>query len=187
MPRTARRPLDPGLYHLTARGNRREPLFLTDRDRVVFLQELSRAAAPETFLVRGYCLMSTHYHLLIDASTGELSDPMRDLNGIYAKWFNREHCFRGNLFEGRFHSTRIEGDWHLFELLRYLALNPVRAGLCDMAPSWRWGSFAAVMGQVPRPRFLDTAWTLRLFSSDDADARRQLSDLVSHTTEDATS
>ena len=145
----------------------------------MFCDLLAKVSRPETFLVRAYCLMTTHYHLLVETPTAELSEAMRDLNGIYAKWFNKEHGFRGHVFEQRFHAVDVEKEWHLLEILRYLALNPVRAGLVSTPGRWRWGSFAVVMGGVRAPSFLDVSWTLRLFSEDDADARRQLSSFVS--------
>ncbi|HYZ77210.1 MAG TPA: transposase [Gaiellaceae bacterium] len=178
MPRTARCPLEPGFYHLTTRGNRDERIFLTGRDRTTFCGLVEKAAAPETFLVRAYCLMSTHYHLLVETETAELSAAMRDVNGVYARWFNKEHGLRGRLFEERFHSEHVEDDQHLLEVLRYLALNPVRAGLALTPTRWRWGSFAAVMGHVLAPSFLDVRWTLRLFSNDASDAKRQFSNFV---------
>src|SRR5919204_3614233 len=152
MPRTRRSDLDPGLYHLTAKANRRDKLFLGERDRVMFFDLLAKVSRPETFLVRSYCLMGTHYHLLVETQTAEISDAMRDLNGIYAKWFNKEHGFRGHVFEQRFHAAHVDDDWHLGEVVRYLALNPVRAGLSPLPEQWRWGSFAAVMVQAPAPR-----------------------------------
>src|SRR5207244_11563466 len=121
-----------------------------------------------------YCLMSTPYHLLVDTQTAELSDAMRDLNGIYAKWFNKEHGFRGHVFEERFSAESVTTESHLLEVVRYIALNPVRAGLVSTPARWRWGSFAVVMGGVRAPPFLDASWTLRLFSEDDTEARRQL-------------
>jgi putative transposase len=179
MPRTPRSDLDPGLYHLTARANRRDKLFRAERDRVIFCDLVAKVSRPETFLVRGHCLMTTHYHLLVETQTAELSDAMRDLNGIYAKWFNKEHGFRGHVFEKRFDAEGISSESHLLEVVRYVALNPVRAGLVSTPARWRWGSFAAVMGGVPAPSFLDVSWTLRLFSEDDGEARRQLSSFVS--------
>jgi putative transposase len=178
MPRTARHPLEPGFYHLTARGNRGERIFLTERDRTTFFRLVERTAAPESFVVRAYCLMSTHYHLLVETQTAELSAAMRDMNGIYARWFNKEHGLRGRLFEERFHSEHVEDDPHLLEILRYLALNPVRAGLALTPARWRWGSFAAVMGWTRAPSFLDVRWSLRLFSNDVSAAKRQFSKFV---------
>jgi REP element-mobilizing transposase RayT len=179
MSRTPRSDLDPGLYHLTARANRRDRLFRGERDRVMFCDLVAKVSRPETFLVRAHCLMTTHYHLLVETHTAELSDAMRDLNGIYAKWFNKEHGFRGHVFEERFNAEGVSDEPHLLEVVRYVALNPVRAGLVSMPARWRWGSFAAVMGGVPAPSFLDVSWTLRLFSDDDTEARRQLTSFVS--------
>jgi REP-associated tyrosine transposase len=187
MPRQARCPLEPGFYHLTSRGNRGAQLFGGERDRAVFCGLVARAAQPQAFGVRAYCLMSTHYHLLVETQTAEISAAMRDVNGIYARWFNKEHGLRGHLFEERFHSKHVADDWHMLEVLRYLALNPVRAALAVTPAEWRWGSFAAVMGHTRPPPFLDIRWTLRLFSKDDTAARRRFSAFVEYMPPQATS
>jgi putative transposase len=179
MARTPRSDLDPGLYHLTARANRRDKLFRVERDRVMFCDLVARVSRAETFYVRGHCLMTTHYHLLVETETAQISDAMRDLNGIYARWFNKEHGFRGHVFEERFSTEGISTESHLLEVVRYIALNPVRAGLVSTPARWRWGSFAAIVGAVRAPSFLDMSWTLRLFSEDEVEARRQLSSFVS--------
>ena len=153
----------------------------------MFCRRVATASTPETFFVRAHCLMSTHYHLLVETRTAQLSAAMRDLNGIYARWFNKEHGFRGHAFEDRFHAEQVEKDWHLVEILRYLALNPVRAGLATAPGHWRWGSYAAVMGLVRAPTFLDVAWTLRLFSHDPGEARRQFASFVDYAPLSATS
>jgi REP-associated tyrosine transposase len=178
MARARRSDLEPGLYHLTARANHQDRLFRGERDRATFCDLVTKAARPETFLVRGYCLMTTHYHLLVDTRTAEISDAMRDLNGIYARWFNKEHGFRGHVFEDRFNSESVATESHLLEVVRYIALNPVRAGLVSIPARWRWGSYAVIMGAVPAPAFLDVSWTTRLFSEDDSEGRRQLSSFV---------
>jgi REP element-mobilizing transposase RayT len=170
--------LEPGFYHLTARGNRGGAIFLGERDRATFCDCVVKASRGETFLVRAYCLMSTHYHLLVETETAQVSDAMRYLNGTYAKWFNKEHGLRGHVFEQRFHAAHVDDDWHLAEVVRYLALNPVRAGLSPMPEQWRWGSYAAIVAQAPAPPFLEISWTLRLFSDDDLEARRQLTSFV---------
>jgi len=131
-------------------------------------------------LVRGwigyaYCLMPNHYHLVLETPEGDLSAGMQWLNGRYAQGFNDQHRVDGHLFQGRFYSGRVEGDWHLLELSRYLARNPVNAGLCRHPRSWLWGSYRAVAGfETSRtPRFLDLRCVLGLFGSNAASAQKR--------------
>ncbi len=88
--------------------------------------------------------MSNHFHLVIKTPSESLSAGMHQLNGGYARKFNDRHALDGHLFEDRFSSTWIESDGHLEDTLRYVALNPVRAGLCEHPTDWPWSSFRGV-------------------------------------------
>jgi putative transposase len=178
MARHPRGPLEPGLYHLTTRGNRRDPIFVDDRDRVGFLRLLGTVVREQEWQCRSYCLMTNHFHLLMETRTGDLSTGMKKLNNTYALRFNKDHGFCGHLFEERFCHTPIRDEWHLINVIRYLALNPVEAGLCAEAEDWIWASFAAVLGRVEPPDFVDVEWTLRLFGDDPEFARERLPRLV---------
>jgi REP-associated tyrosine transposase len=91
---------------------------------------------------------------------------MQALNSRYAEKFNRGRGLDGHLFQGRFHMVAVESDWHLLELCRYLALNPVRAGLCADPADWPWGSYKALAGLTPVPHFLTVERLLGHFASD---------------------
>jgi putative transposase len=106
----------------------------------------------------GYCLMPTHYHFIFNGRREDLSRAMHRLNGGYARWFNKEHGFRNHLFGDRFGAKGIRDDAHLLEVLRYVALNPVRDGLCRHPREWRWSSYAATIGAKPPARFLNLNW-----------------------------
>jgi putative transposase len=93
--------------------------------------------------------MPNHYHLLVETPEPDLSAGMQRINSDYAQWFNGEHGLVGHLFQGRFHARMIESDWHFLQIVRYVALNPVRAGLCASPADWRWGSFFNVMNETP--------------------------------------
>jgi putative transposase len=95
MARHPRGPLEPGLFHLNTRGNRRAPIFLIDRDRVDFLGLLGTVVREQEWECRAYCLMTNHFHVLIETPTGNLSTGMKKLNGTYALRFNKDHGFRG--------------------------------------------------------------------------------------------
>jgi putative transposase len=173
------RPQAPGMiYHVTTRGNRKEEIFTDTRDRLRFLQLFGQIVTTLEWRCHTYCVMTNHYHLLVQTSDADISRGMHRLNGVYAKWFNWRHGYEGHLFERRFRSPLVEGHAHLLELTRYIALNPVRAGLVTNAGDWRWSSYNAMVGKEPQPAFLTTSWVLSLFSSDPSRARELYAEFV---------
>jgi REP element-mobilizing transposase RayT len=178
MARPPRPQIAGGVYHVTARGNRRQEIFTDTRDRLRFLALLGEIVDDLGWRCHAYCLMTNHYHLLLETPNGDISEGMHRLNGVYAKWFNWRHGYEGHLFERRFYGALVEGNVHLVELARYIVLNPVRAGLCRTAGEWRWSSYAAAIAKVRRPRFLTTEWLLPMFSDDSRKARALFADFV---------
>jgi putative transposase len=161
----------PGVYHATSRGNRGQLVFATDADRLRFMALLETICAKTGWTIHAYCLMPNHYHLVVEIDLPTLSDGLQQLNGVYAQIFNRRHRFVGHLFQGRFHSVRVETNPHLLELARYLPLNPVRARLCDEPADWPWSSYRATLG-ISRPApFLAVDRVLGLFALDRRRAR----------------
>lgn len=137
------------LYHITARGNARQDIYLTDDDREQFLEILQRVKDRHQWQCHAYCLMSNHYHLLIETQVPSLSKGMKLLNGTYTQSFNRTHHRVGHVFQGRFKGILVEKDSYLLELARYIVLNPVRAGMVRSAKDWAWSSYRATAGQCP--------------------------------------
>lgn len=121
-----------------------------------------------------YCLMTNHFHLLIETHDESLSAGMQRLNGEYAQSFNRRHGFIGHLFQDRFYSVMVKDESHGLEAIRYIAQNPVEAGLCRDPEDWPWSSHAATLGRRGTPDFLTTAWVLGLFGDDLDIARARL-------------
>jgi REP element-mobilizing transposase RayT len=160
-----------GIFHVTARGNRRQEIFFDDRDRLRFLEMFGTAVSRHDWRCHAYCLMPNHFHLMIETPAGDISAGMQRLNGGYAQWFNRRHEFDGHLFQSRFYSVLLESNWHLLELSRYIVLNPVRARLCRDPAEWRWSSYRAYMALARRPEFLTVDWLLEQFGSDSQRAR----------------
>lgn len=171
MARPPRLQIAGGIYHLTARGNRRQPIFLDDDDRRKFLEIVGIVVEKRGWHCHAYCLMPNHYHLLVKTPTPDLSAGMQHLNSRYAEWFNWRHELGGHLFQGRFHSVLVESDWHLLELARYLVLNPVRAQLCTEPAEWPWSSYGSALGIVEQPAFLALEWLLGRFGSEPQPAR----------------
>ena len=141
------------LYHITARGNAQQDIYLTDDDREQFLEILQRVNDRHQWQCHAYCLMSNHYHLLIETPDANLSKGMRQLNGVYTQSYNRKHDRAGHVFQCRFKGILVEKDSYLLELARYIAFNPVRAGRVRSAKDWTWSSYRATAGQCQPPRF----------------------------------
>jgi putative transposase len=138
VPRRLRSHLGDGTFHVTARGTGGIFVFLDDVDRQVFVSLLQHVSERFVWRVDAWCLMGTHFHLLVEATREQLSASMHLLNTIYAQRFNRRHGRRGHLFEERFASWLIEDEPHMEATIAYILENPVRAGLCDDARDWVW-------------------------------------------------
>ncbi|HLF50201.1 MAG TPA: transposase [Methylomirabilota bacterium] len=162
MARPLRLPFPGGIYHVTARGNEKRPIFSDDADCHGFLRLLATVVDRYHILCHAYCLMNNHYHLLLETPDANLSSAMRQLNGVYSQRFNHRHSRSGHLFGGRFHAVVVERDAHLREVSRYIVLNPVRAGLVADAAEWSWSSYLATVGDAPQPGFLTIDWLLAL-------------------------
>lgn len=148
------------LYHLTARGNARQPIFVDPTDRHTFLHLLGREIDQQGWRCYAYCLMDNHYHLLIETPDANLVCGMRRFNGAYAQHFNRRHQRVGHLLQGRYKSIIVERDSHLLELARYIVLNPVRAGTVAHPNAWPWSSYNATARHCPSPPWLQAEWLL---------------------------
>lgn len=167
-------------YHVTAHANDdRGAIFLDDHDRRVFLRTLTDAVSRWAWHLHAYCLMDTHFHLLVYTPEETLAVGMGRLNGIYAQTFNRRHGRRGHLFRDRYWSEPLMTDEHVVAAMRYIAMNPVRAGLCNSAAGWPWSNYRATAGLDPRPAFLHVDWTYRLFGRSPSEAQTEYRAFVS--------
>ncbi len=135
-----------GLYHVYDRRSEKRKLFLDRRDREKFLDCLADTIGREEWICHAYCLMTNHYHLLLETPLPNLSHGMRILNGWYATYFNRKHEHVGHLFQGRFGSSLVQRENYLIELVRYILLNPVRAGMVEHPSHYRWSSYSETVG-----------------------------------------
>jgi len=172
MSRPLRIEFEGAFYHITSRGNARQPIFEDDEDRYLFLDVFSRTVKRTNWKCHAYCLMTNHYHLVLETPVANLSSGMRELNGNYTQLFNRRHDRVGHLFQGRFTSILVEREPYLGEVIRYVVLNPVRAGMVGRPEDWPWSSFRATAGLAGRPDWLETAWVLGCFDKDPARAER---------------
>jgi REP element-mobilizing transposase RayT len=174
VPRPPRLQVANGVYHVTARSNLRRLAFQDDAERAQFLTVLEDGVTRCGWSCRAYCLLSTHYHLLVATPEPDLSVGMQYVNGRYAQWANWSRRERSHVFEGRFRSVLVESDSHYLELHRYIALNPVRAGLVRNPEHWPWSSLRATLGHEKPLAFLDVDAVLEDFGTTAASARRRL-------------
>lgn len=179
MSRPVRIEFPDALYHITARGDRREDIFDDDVDRRLFLEILERVIGRFNWVCHAWCLMDNHYHLLIQTPDGNLSKGMRQLNGVYTQASNRRHRRVGHLFQGRFKSILVDGDAYLLELSRYVVLNPVRAGMVKSPEDWAWSSYRASVGLESAPAWLSTDGVLSHFAGRRSLARQRYARFVS--------
>jgi len=163
MARALRIQYDGAVFHVTSRGNERKPVFRDDLDRETFLEVLRTTNERHNWLCHAYCLMTNHYHLVIETVDGELSAGMRQLNGVYTQRFNRRRGRAGHLFQGRFKAIVIEKERHLLEVCRYVVLNPVRARLVKHPGEWTWSSYNGTSGTSAPHLVLTTDWILGQF------------------------
>jgi REP element-mobilizing transposase RayT len=166
------------LHHVTSRGAAREPIYHDDLDREVFLDYLADSVERHEWRCHAYCLMTNHYHLLLETTAPTLAAGMQRLNSRYARAFNRRHERVGHLFESRYHAILVERETHLLEVARYVVLNPVRAGTSGEAGAWRWSSYRPTAGVDDVPAFLTVDWLLGQLAHDPRRARRRYRSFV---------
>lgn len=154
------------VYHITSRGNGKQKIFFKNNDRKIFLSLLWEVVEREKWICYAYCLMDNHYHLLIETTRANLSRGMRELNGIYAQKLNYIRESVGHVFQSRYKSILVEKDNYLLELCRYIALNPVRAGMVENPEDWKWSSYRETLGLTKPPKHLNTSWVLKNFDED---------------------
>jgi len=151
------------LYHVTTRGNAKDDIFIDGVDRRLFLGLLADEVRQQGWLCYAYCLMNNHYHLLFETPEANLCRGMQRLNGRYTQRFNYRRQRVGHVFQGRYKAILVEKESHLQELIRYVVLNPVRAGVTADVGGWEWSSYEATVGKCPCPDWLAADEVLAMF------------------------
>lgn len=153
-------------YHVTSRGNRKQPIFLSDEDRYYFLNCLREAHERFQAVFHVYCLMDNHYHLLVGTPNGDLSRIMHLINLKYAAYFNLKHGHSGHTFQARFRATVVQAEGYAREAACYIHLNPVRAGLVRSPEDFEWSNCRDYFGLRPSYPWTETDFILGLFAPD---------------------
>lgn len=166
------------IYHVMARGNRKQPIFADDVDRRRFLVILAIALAKFGAECFAYCLMGNHFHLVIHTPRANLPRVMHHIDTVYAEYVNWRHHLTGHLFEGPYTAIVIDDTAYLRDAIAYVLRNPVEAGLATDAAQWRWSSYNATKGKAP-PKFLTLTWLPQIFEAATLELSRELlADLV---------
>jgi putative transposase len=172
MPRAPRIDIPGLVYHVTSRGNRQSDLFHDEEDRGRFLRFLSQARDEFPFQLHAYCLMTNHYHLLLQTIEDSLANTMQYFKSHYAIWFNRKYKHTGHLHQGRYHSIPVETDAYFTTVARYIHLNPVRAGMVARPEDYRWSNYERLIHGKADP-LVDSRFLLDYFGRDVAIQRQK--------------
>ena len=165
MPRRLRVHVPGGFYHVTLRGNHQNDIFFNDGDRYLLNRIVARAIDTFETRVHAYCWMSNHLHLLLQIGTVPLARPMRQIAAEYARAMQLGLGTTGHFFERRYHANLVNADSYLLELVRYIHLNPVRAGVADSPSAFRWSSHHAYIG-ARTEAWVTTDFVLQMFGSE---------------------
>jgi len=148
-------------------------LFRDDADRLTFKRELARTTVKSGWTCIGYCLMRSHYHLIVEVDAGVLPNAMHALNFRYACQYNARHAMKGHVFGARYDSPRIRDEEHLLRTYRYVMRNPVDAGRCANPEDWEWSSHAGTIGLREAETFVDATAVIKTIGGDSIDAARE--------------
>jgi REP-associated tyrosine transposase len=168
-------------YHVMNRGNDGKRLFISKRDHEKFLENLGQAAERFDLRIHTYCLMSNHYHLLVETPQANLSRAFHWFHAAYATYFNVKRKRQGHVFQGRYKALLIDADAYLKQLSRYIHLNPLRANMVTQLDEHPWSSYPAFIGKAKSPEWLHTDWLFSQFAKTPKTARRKYKRFVEET------
>jgi len=164
MPRKPRIDI-PGFYHIINRGVERRDVFLEQYDYEYFIKTLCESKKHFDVILHNYCLMSNHYHLLIQTQKPNLSKFMRHLNSAYAIYFNKKYNRSGHLWQGRFKSWYVTNKGYLFTLMRYIEQNPMRAKIVESMEAYPYASYRHFMNPKKIPECLRDSWIVQNYQN----------------------
>ena len=173
----ARAPRDTaaGFFHVYTHSVWAAPkLFRDDQDRTVFIRELAQAGEKARWTCLAFCLMTTHYHLVLEVEDGALPVGMHALNFRFAAHFNKRHDMKGHVLGTRYGSRRLVDGESLLDRFRYVVQNPVEAMLCDSPAAWEWSSYPGLIGFAEPQSFVDATRVLEQFEGSRESALGQL-------------
>jgi len=132
---------EPGFYHVISRGVERRNVFLHSDDFDKFFSILYKELKSYDVILHTYCLMSNHYHLLIETKKSNISDLMKRVNSLYSIYFNKKYNRSGHLWQGRFSSYYLYDDVHFWYVAKYIERNPIKANMVNLVDNYKYQSF----------------------------------------------
>lgn len=166
-----------GFYHVTLRGNHRQPVFFAEADRVRLDDVVAEAVHRLAARVHAYCWMSNHIHLLVEISDAPLGQLILRIASQYARAVQTRLDTTGHLFERRYHAVLVDADAYMMALVRYIHLNPVRAGLVTDPATYPWSSHSVYLGVCQR-EWVTTEFTLRMLGNQPSHAAARYRELM---------
>ncbi len=149
-------------HHVMNRGIKGENIFGDKKAKAYFLSILDEKSEKQRIRIFGYCIMRNHYHIVLQNSSGKLSEFMKQLNGQYGIYYRKRMGGKGYVFQGRFESTLIQDDRYMEMALLYVLLNPVRKGIVQDPWNYEWSSIGQYFART-KPAFIDTELVEELF------------------------
>jgi len=177
MPRQPRLHVPGGLYHVILRGNNRQAIFFDSDDRHRWESLIEVGLDRYLHRIHAYCWMTNHVHMAIQCHERPLSGFVRFIASQYSRATNKKMCRTGHLFERRHRAILVQADSYLLELIRYIHLNPIRAGMVEAIEDYPWCSHHAYLSGNS-PAWLTLDWALSAFGDSLHDARRQYARFV---------
>ncbi|PIR18399.1 MAG: hypothetical protein COV46_00170, partial [Deltaproteobacteria bacterium CG11_big_fil_rev_8_21_14_0_20_49_13] len=177
MARPLRMQYEGAFYHVMNRGNARQPIFRSREHYKIFINLLVESIALWEIRIHSFSLLPNHYHLFMETPRANLSRAMRHINGVYTQRFNRHSQRDGHLFRGRYKAILVEEDAYLVELVRYIHLNAVKAGLVTRPERYEWSSHRDYLKEGGR-KWLSTGRVLSYFGKRRNLARRKFNQFV---------
>lgn len=171
MARPLRLEFEGAFYHVTSRGNSKQDIYFAPPDYLKFLDILQHVCERHYWRIHAYCLMTNHYHLVLQTPEANLSAGMQQLNGIYTQYINKVYQRCGHIFQGRFKSILVDSDSYYTRLVRYVLQNPVRAQMVRRVEDYRWSSYHLTAGKSATPAWLAVNDLLSHFHSEKAKAK----------------
>jgi len=156
-------------YHVMNRGRRAEKVFHDRNDYQAFVDLLEESSEMWNIRVAAYCLMTNHYHILVQTPDANISRSMRHINGVYTQRFNKRHRCDGQLFRGRYKSILVSGDSYLLQLVRYIHRNPVKASITRKLDDYPWSSHRGYMSVTKKWEWLHTEFILSMLTENRKD------------------
>lgn len=177
MPRKPRLHVPGGIYHVVLRGNHRQPIFFGPRDYESLDQLVAAALVRFECRLHAYCWMTNHIHMALQVAGAPLGQMMQWIASQYARAAQKQMPTTGHLFERRYRACLVNGDRYLLALIRYIHMNPVRAGIVTDPASYAWSSHRAYLG-LGRVNWLTTDATLAMFATELPRARRSYGEFI---------